>query len=134
MRLFRRQEEMLSNVAAVATVGVKDIKRAAEFYENTLGLERVESMGDGAAAYRTGSSSLFVYESQFAGSNKATAVTWDVGNEVDRIVQELKRKGVQFEHYNLPGTKRDGDIHVAGDQRLAWLKDPDGNILAIAGR
>lgn len=125
---------MLSNVAAVATVGVKDMKRAAEFYENTLGLERIETMGEDAAAYRTGNSSLFVYESQFAGSNKATAVTWDVGNNVDRVVNELKGKGVQFEHYNLPGTKRDGDIHVAGDQRLAWLKDPDGNILALAGR
>jgi hypothetical protein len=53
---------------------------------------------------------------------------------VDRVVQDLKGKGVRFEHYNLPGPMRDGDIDVAGDQRLAWLKDPDGNILAPAGR
>jgi catechol 2,3-dioxygenase-like lactoylglutathione lyase family enzyme len=125
---------MLGNTAAVATVGVKDMKRAAEFYEKTLGLERIESMGDGAATYKTGNAALFVYESQYAGTNKATAVTWDVGKDVDRLVQDLKRKGVRFEHYNLPETRLDGDIHVAGGQRLAWLKDPDGNILALAGR
>jgi len=125
---------MLGNTAAVATVGVKDMKRAAEFYEKTLGLERIESMGDGAAAYKTGNAALFVYESQYAGTNKATAVTWDVGKDVDRLVQDLRRKGVQFEHYSLPDTRLDGDIHIAGDRRLAWLKDPDGNILALAGR
>jgi catechol 2,3-dioxygenase-like lactoylglutathione lyase family enzyme len=125
---------MLGNIAAVATVGVRDMERAARFYEDVLGLERIESMGKMAAAYRTGSSSLFVYQSQYAGTNKATAVTWDVGSEVDRIVRGLKEKGVAFEHYDLPDTKMDGDVHVSGGRRLAWLKDPDGNILALAGR
>jgi catechol 2,3-dioxygenase-like lactoylglutathione lyase family enzyme len=125
---------MLGNIAAVATVGVRDMKHAARFYEETLGLERIESMGDMAAAYRTGSSSLFVYQSQYAGTNKATAVTWDVGQEIDTLVRDLKRKGVAFEHYDLPDTTLEGDVHVSGGRRLAWLKDPDGNILALAGR
>ena len=125
---------MLGKVPAVATIGVKDMKRAAKFYEGTLGLERIESMGDDAAAYKTGNSSLFVYESQYAGSNRATAVTWDVGRELDGVVRDLKRKGVEFEHYDLPETRVEGDVHVSGDHRLAWLKDPDGNILALSGR
>src|SRR4051812_3674059 len=104
---------MLGNMAAVATVGVRDMKRAAHFYEQTLGLERIESMGDAAAAYRTGGSSLFVYQSEFAGTNRATAVTWDLGKDVDAVVGDLKRKGVSFEHYQLPGTTLDGDIHVS---------------------
>jgi catechol 2,3-dioxygenase-like lactoylglutathione lyase family enzyme len=120
-------------MAAVATVGVRDMKRAAQFYEGTLGLQRIHSMGEMAAEYKTGSSSLFVYQSQFAGTNKATAVTWDVGKDVERLVRDLKGKGVAFEHYELPDTKLDGDVHVSGDRRLAWLKDPDGNILALAG-
>jgi catechol 2,3-dioxygenase-like lactoylglutathione lyase family enzyme len=124
---------MLGKIPAVATVGVKDMKRAAKFYEGTLGLERIESMGDDAAAYKTGNSSLFVYESQYAGTNRATAVTWDVGKELDGVVRDLKRKGVEFEHYDLPETKVVGDVHVSGDHRLAWLKDPDGNILALSG-
>ena len=125
---------MLADTAAVATIGVRDMKRAARFYEQTLGLERIQSMGDSAAAYKTGTSSLFVYQSQFAGTNQATAVTWDLGKDVDTVVSDLKRKGVSFEHYDLPGTTLEGDIHVADGRRLAWLKDPDGNILALAGR
>jgi catechol 2,3-dioxygenase-like lactoylglutathione lyase family enzyme len=125
---------MLGNMAAVATVGVRDMKRAKQFYEKTLGLQRIDSMGDSAAAYRTGNSSLFVYESAYAGTNQATAVTWDLGTDVDSVVRDLKSKGVAFEHYDLPDTKLDGDIHESGDRRLAWLKDPDGNILALAGR
>ena len=49
-------------------------------------------------------------------------------------MQALKAKGVVFEHYDLPDTRRDGDVHIAGDLRVAWFKDPDGNILNIASR
>ena len=125
---------MLCDTAAVATIGVRDMKRAARFYEDTLGLRRVASMGDMAATYQSGNSSLFVYQSQYAGTNRATAVTWDLGKDVDRVVNDLKSKGVAFEHYDLPDTKLEGDIHAGGGRRLAWLRDPDGNILALAGR
>jgi hypothetical protein len=46
-------------------------------------------------------------------------------------VRELKAKGVAFEHYDLPGLKVEGDVHVGEDMRIAWFKDPDGNILSI---
>jgi hypothetical protein len=72
--------------------------------------------------------------SQYAGTNKATAVTWDAGKDVDRLVQALKARGVTFEKYDLPDTTREGDVHVSGKRRLAWFKDPDGNIHALAGR
>ena len=72
-----------------------------------------------------------MYQSQYAGSNKATAMTWTAGKELDGIVGGLKGKGVRFEHYDMPGMKREGDIHIAGDMRAVWFKDPDGNILSI---
>ena len=72
-----------------------------------------------------------VYQSQFAGSNKATAATWVVGDALKDIVRALKAKGVAFEHYDLPRTTREGDVHVSGKTRVAWFKDPDGNILSI---
>ena len=75
--------------------------------------------------------SVFVGKpSRYAGTNEATAATWEVPN-VDEMVNELKAKGVTFEHYDLPDTKREGDVHVAGGTRVAWFKDPDGNILSI---
>jgi hypothetical protein len=67
----------------------------------------------------------------FAGTNKATSATWAVGDEFDGIMKTLKSKGVVFEHYDLPGMTRQGDVHVAGEFKGAWLKDPDGNILHI---
>ncbi len=69
--------------------------------------------------------------SEFAGTNKATAATWIVGKDLDAIVDTLQSRGVTFEHYDFPGTARTGDIHEAGKMRVAWLKDPDGNILSL---
>ena len=64
--------------------------------------------------YQTGGSTLLVYESKFAGTNRATAATWFVGKDVDGIVRDLKAKGVSFEHYDMPDTRLEGDVHVVG--------------------
>ena len=124
---------MLGDKDAVATIAVKDLDVARKFYEGTLGLKPAEEQEPGSLTLKSGSSTIFLYESQYAGTNQATALTWgDV--DVDAIVRDLKAKGVEFEHYDMPDTTREGDVHVAGDLRLAWLKDPDGNILALAGK
>ena len=75
--------------------------------------------------------SLIVYRSQFAGTNQATAANFLVGGEIEKIVHGLADRGVVFEHYDLPGLDRKGDLHVAGDFKTAWFKDPDGNILCL---
>src|SRR6476469_4280553 len=125
---------MLGDKDAVATIAVRNLDVAKKFYEGTLGLELAERQQDGTLAFKSGKSLLFVYPSSYAGTNKATAATWAVaGDEVDSIVKTLKAKGVRFEHYDLPGSKREGDVHVGHGVRVAWLKDPDGNILSIAG-
>ena len=122
---------MLSNRESIATCAVRDMDRAAQFYEGTLGLTRIHSEGGQAFTYRTGSSSLLVYRSDYAGGNQATAVTWSVGDEIDSIVADLAKKGVAFEHYEMPDTRLDGHIHVSGHLRVAWFKDPDGNIHSL---
>jgi catechol 2,3-dioxygenase-like lactoylglutathione lyase family enzyme len=122
---------LLGLAEAMPTIAVRDINAARRFYEGTLDLEVIRHDSD-SAAYKTGRSTMFVYESQYAGTNKATALTWVVGNELDQIVSALKARGVSFEHYDLPDTIRQGDIHVSGDIRIAWFKDPDGNIIALS--
>ena len=72
-----------------------------------------------------------VYRSQYAGTNKATAMTWNVGEEMDSLMQELKGRGVKFEHYDIPELKPVGDAYVNGTMKVAWFKDPDGNILNL---
>jgi catechol 2,3-dioxygenase-like lactoylglutathione lyase family enzyme len=128
---------MLGDKDAAATLAVKDIATARNFYENTLGLTQIEdgSPDPTAALYRSGSSAVLVYESRYAGTNQATAASWAVGDEFDAIVESLKGKGVTFERYDdLPGTTRDGDVHVMGDLKAVWFKDPDGNILNLVNR
>ncbi|HET6778396.1 MAG TPA: VOC family protein [Gemmatimonadales bacterium] len=121
---------MLGNTDVIATCAVKDVQRARKFYEGTLGLVPLPSQETDALSYKCGKSSLLVYKSQYAGTNKATAATWAV-NDLEATVQALKAKGVHFEHYDLPGTERKGDIHGSGKTKAAWFKDPDGNILAV---
>jgi catechol 2,3-dioxygenase-like lactoylglutathione lyase family enzyme len=116
---------------AAATLAVKDLRRARDFYEGIIGLKCVATEGDQVAVYQTGDSQIMVYVSQFAGTNQATAVTWVAGNDLESLVQALRDKGVQFEHYDLPGMTVSGDIHQGGDTRAAWFKDPDGNIVAL---
>jgi len=120
---------MLSEKNVMATVAVRDIHSAMAFYGGTLGLEQSGAQGEDLIAYRSGASTLLVYRSDYAGSNHATAATWAVGEDLERIVQELLSKGVTFEHYNMPGLTLQGAIHVGAGIRLAWLRDPDGNIL-----
>jgi catechol 2,3-dioxygenase-like lactoylglutathione lyase family enzyme len=122
---------MLGDRDAVATIAVKDLETARRFYEGTLGLKPAYDENPEFTSYRTGNSSILVYRSRYAGTNQATAVTWPVGDEVEDVVRTLKAKGVTFERYDMPGTTQKGDVHVTGDHKAAWFKDPDGNIIAI---
>ena len=125
---------MLADSTAVANVAVKDLAVAKRFYEHTLGLPEIGKQADELVVYRSGNSMLNVYRSEFAGTNKATAVTWSVGDALDDMVTALKSKGVRFERYDMPGATMDGDVHVFGEMRVAWFKDPDGNILNLTNR
>ena len=122
---------MLNQKEAIAMIAVKNIQEAAKFYEGTLGLARDSTEGEEVITYRSGGTRINVYHSLYAGTNKATAVVWNVGEEMESIVASLKSKGVTFEHYDMPGTTLQGDIHVGGDMKVAWFKDPDGNILSL---
>jgi catechol 2,3-dioxygenase-like lactoylglutathione lyase family enzyme len=128
-----KEAEMLKDKAVAATLAVRDLDRAREFYEQTLGLEPVEE-NPGAVTYRAGPSFLLVYPSEHAGTNQATGATWGVGDDFDAIVEDLRAKGVTFEEYDLPEMTREGDVHVMGDLRAVWFKDPDGNIVALVNQ
>lgn len=125
---------LLGDRNAVANIAVKNMTTARKFYEGTLGLQQIDAEGDELVVYKSGGSAINVYRSEYAGTNQATAVTWTVGEDVEGVVRELKAKGVEFEHYDMPEMKLQGDVHVGGGMKVAWFKDPDGNILNIANR
>jgi catechol 2,3-dioxygenase-like lactoylglutathione lyase family enzyme len=120
---------MLGKADATPMIAVRDLDRARKFYEDTLGLKADEEWGEGVTL-KSGDTLINVYRSEFAGSNKATALTFDV-NDIDKEVSELKEKGIFFEHYDLPGLEQHGDLYVSEGMKTAWFKDPDGNILSL---
>lgn len=123
---------MLKDRNSSAIVAVSDLARARAFYEDTLGLIRDSGGEDeGVLGFRTGATQLTVYRSDFAGTNKANAVTWEMKGDLVAVVEDLKSKGVTFERYPDMGLTLNGDIHEAGSMKLVWFKDPDGNILHL---
>lgn len=122
---------MLKDKDSAAIVGVTDLARAKTFYGQTLCLEEAPGSGDQVAMFKTGGTVLCVYPSEFAGTNKANAVVWGVGDEIEAIVADLAGKGVTFEKYDMDGVTFENGIHRAGDFRMVWFKDPDGNILHL---
>ena len=122
---------MLGEMDAVPTIAVRDLAVAKAFYSGTLGLTQVAPEDMGVLVYKSGDSKMFVYQSRYAGTNKATATTWTVGDNLEELVQDLKTRGVEFERYDMPNMRHEGDVHVMGKTKAAWFKDPDGNILSI---
>jgi catechol 2,3-dioxygenase-like lactoylglutathione lyase family enzyme len=122
---------MLADKDVIATVAVKDLAVARKFYEGKLGLRVTNETGAEAITFQSGKAPLIVYRSQYAGTNKATALNWRVGDGIEKEVAMLREKGIAFEHYDFPGVTLQGDVHVIGTMKTAWFKDPDGNILSL---
>ena len=121
----------LKEKASSAIVAVSDIERARRFYSDTLGLELREDGMEGVLVYKTGATYLVVYPSELAGTNKANAVVWDCGPDIDAIVADLSAKGVTFERYEMEGVSYKDGVHDANGFKMVWFKDPDGNILHL---
>ena len=68
-------------------------------------------------------------EDPILGSHEPAA-TWSV-EDVDGLARDLKGKGVRFERYEFPNCTHEGDVHVMGSHRVAWFKDPEGNIHSL---
>ena len=124
---------MLADNDVIATAAVKDIEAARRFYGETLALKQVETKEEEVLTYKSGRGLLLVYTPDYAGTNKATTATWAV-DDVEALARELKSRGVRFEHYDIPGTQRQGDVYSRESWRGAWFTDPDGNIFHIVSR
>jgi len=122
---------MLADFAPSATVAVKNLDKVRPFYEGVLGLKPIDTAMRGAQGFRAGDAILVIYESQFAGTNQATTVTWSLGDRFDAVMDDLRAKGVAFEEYRFAGVTIENGVHISsggGPGRVAWFKDPDGNI------
>jgi catechol 2,3-dioxygenase-like lactoylglutathione lyase family enzyme len=122
---------MLTDHTAIPVLAVADLDKARTFYEQTLGLPAPQVGPDGVV-YRTASGGFLVYPSAYAGTNKATGISFQVATDAfDAEVDALRSAGVTLLTFDAPeGTWQDG-VLVDGDARAAWFTDPDGNILNV---
>ncbi len=121
---------MLGKADATPMIAVKDVDRARQFYSDKLGFDTADEMAGEVVTLKGGNTDITVYRSEFAGTNKATALTFDV-DDIESEVRDLKEKGIFFEHYDVEGLTPKGDIYEGEGMKTAWFKDPDGNILSL---
>jgi catechol-2,3-dioxygenase len=120
---------MLQNAPVYAYIPAKDLARARNFYEGTLGFKPKEVTAGGVIYEFARQTACFLYPTPNAGTSQASQAFWQVGDIV-REVKELKARGVQLEKYDMPGMDADG-IMTEGGAKAAWFKDPEGNIMAV---
>jgi catechol 2,3-dioxygenase-like lactoylglutathione lyase family enzyme len=121
----------LRDARVETAIAVSDLERARHFYEDGLGLG--PGKGDtGGLRYPCGDgTALFVYPSAYAGRSQATVASWLV-DDLDRLIGALESRGISLEHYDQPGLKTDEHgVFAQGQMKAAWVRDPDGNTLAL---
>ena len=123
---------MLANAPIRAYIPVREVSRARNFYEKTVGLKPKQEYA-GGVIYECGGTEVFMYPTTNAGTSKASQAFWQVA-DVEAEVAELKARGVVFEEYDMPGVKTKNSIATGGGAKTAWFKDTEGNILAISQR
>jgi catechol 2,3-dioxygenase-like lactoylglutathione lyase family enzyme len=121
---------MLGEFGIGVTLPAADLERARAWYEQKLGLIPMHEWA-GGLRYRSGSSFFDIYPTSLAGTAKNTAAGWDV-DDVARVVEELRSRGVVFEEYDFPGLKTVNGIAEMDGERAAWFIDSEGNILSIS--
>jgi catechol 2,3-dioxygenase-like lactoylglutathione lyase family enzyme len=122
---------MLSNAPVAPALPASDMARARAFYEQALELRVVEEDPGGVTFGCGQGTALFVYPSEFAGTNKATAAAFRV-DDLDAVMSRLRERGVVFEDYDLPELKTVDGVATFGDVKGAFFTDPEGNIIGLA--
>jgi catechol-2,3-dioxygenase len=121
---------MLRESRAFSGYSVNDLQAAKNFYAETLGLN-VTEQPEGLAIELTGGGTVFLYAKPNHEPATFTVLNFPV-EKIEDAVAELEKRGVKFEHYDMPDLKTDSDgIARGGRPLVAWFKDPAGNILSV---
>lgn len=123
---------MLNNAPLYPTIPITDLERSIDFYQNKLGLKRVEiEMEDDSAMFETGKGTKIYLYKRAPSKADHTLASFEV-DDLEEVMDQLEEKGVEFERYDLPNLKTDEKgVMEMGDAKAAWFKDPDGNIFGI---
>ena len=124
-----KASKMFKEADSFSSFSVNDLKKAKDFYRETLGLEVSESSE--GLELRTGDNVIFLYPKPNHAPASFTVLNFQV-DDIDEAVKQLAAIGVSLERYNLPDIKtNEQGIFDGPGQRIAWFKDPAGNILSV---
>lgn len=122
---------MLTNSTVTANIPASDLGRARDFYADVLGLTPSSESPGGLVFTTSGGTNFTIYETEHAGRAGHTIAQWHVP-DVAAEVAALRERGLEFEHYDLPGITWDGDVaEMAGFGHAAWFKDSEGNVMCL---
>ena len=123
-------EPMFKNTKAFSGFAVNDVQKAKEFYGQTLGLDVSEAHGL-LELHIAGGTNILMYPKENHTPATFTILNFPVDN-IEQAVNELVSRGVQFESYNESGLVTDErGIFRGGGPKIAWFKDPAGNLLSV---
>jgi predicted enzyme related to lactoylglutathione lyase len=121
---------MFTDTKAFSSFSVDDLQKAKEFYGQTLGL-KVSEMPEGLELDIAGGAKVFIYPKPNHTPATFTTLNFPV-DDIDAATDELKERGVRFEHYDKGDLKTDKKgIFRGPGPNIAWFKDPAGNILSV---
>jgi catechol 2,3-dioxygenase-like lactoylglutathione lyase family enzyme len=122
---------MLSQYDAIPTLPTSNLQKARQFYEGTLGFvpHVIENEG---VLYSAGSDMFLLYPSGFAGTNRATSMSFQVPAEAfDEEVAELRRRGIVLDEFEFEDAVWEDGVMSYGEEKGVWFRDPDGNTIAV---
>jgi catechol 2,3-dioxygenase-like lactoylglutathione lyase family enzyme len=123
---------MFKDTKAFSSFSVDDLQKAKQFYGETLGLD-VAERPEGLELHIAGSTPVFIYPSPNYTPPKHTVLNFPV-EDIEAAVDELARRGVTMEQYDLPEIKTDAKGIFRGDEgprAIAWFKDPADHVLSV---
>lgn len=127
---------MFDEIAMYPTLPAADVERAKDWYAEKLDLKPIDE-GWGGYFYETKEGAYFyVYPSEAAGTNEATAAGFfDVGDDFDEVVSHLRDRGVELKEFDYDGMSTDEGVMTSPNgEKAAWFEDSEGNILAVSSR
>jgi catechol 2,3-dioxygenase-like lactoylglutathione lyase family enzyme len=127
----------LDSAHAVTKLPTQDLDRARRFYRDLLGLEAVEER-EGGLRYVCGTTEFHLFRSSGAASGASTQIGFEV-EDIDRVVAELRARGLRFESFDIAGFEVEDDIVTVPNnypskgsgERGAFFRDSEGNLLAV---
>ncbi|MGC1414459.1 MAG: VOC family protein [Candidatus Acidiferrum sp.] len=121
---------MLASMRMVGFLLTKDYDKARAFYEGKLGFEFV-SQDQFALVVRAGENTIRIVKIPTFTPLQSTVLGWEV-DDIETIVDWLAKRGVVSEKYPFVQDKERGIWMAPGGSKVAWFKDPDGNVLGVS--